>query len=187
MKKVKPDRLVDEEKIIEAFLNQDSVVLNQVYQHLLPKVKMYILRNSGNQQDAEDIMNEAFMTVYTHILSNKYSPTGKFEPFFMIICRNIWLKKLRKKKYQSDQEIENIAISETPNEDIEQMIEEEQLIQRILTELKNLDPKCSQLLNMFYYEKKRLREIADNFGWTEKFAKNKKSRCMKALKKLVGV
>ena len=84
--------LSHEEEIVAAFENQDQSTLGRIYQLLFPKVRRYVLKNSGSVEDSEDLMNEAFMAVYTQILSQKYQLRGRFEPFFMIICRTIPLK-----------------------------------------------------------------------------------------------
>ncbi len=50
---------------------------------------------------------------------------------------------------------------------------------------KLLGNPCKQLLTTFYFEKKSLREIADELQIEENTARNKKYRCMEKLREMV--
>ena len=52
---------------------------------------------------------------------------------------------------------------------------------------KHLGPKCREVLSYFYYEKRSMQEIAKLTGLANKqVAKNKKSLCLKLLRKMIG-
>ena len=51
---------------------------------------------------------------------------------------------------------------------------------------KKLGKECKELLEVFYFEKKSLREIAAQFNIGEASARNKKYRCIQKLRSLTG-
>ena len=55
-------------EILKAIKNQqDDKVLNNLYDSVLPKVKRYICSNSGNEEEAYDIFQDAVLIFYKQV------------------------------------------------------------------------------------------------------------------------
>ena len=67
-------------------------------------------------------------------------------------------------------------------DEVGDMEEEYERIKKLETVFQKLGDACRTLLQMFYYKKSSLKEVAEVMGITEKTAKNNKYRCMQSLK-----
>ena len=78
-----------------------------------------------------------------------------------------------KKVTRINEETDHFSEDILPEEDV-----------RYITEVKNnfkhLGDNCREILKRFYYQKESMREIAENFNWTEATAKNNKYIMMNA-------
>jgi len=50
--------------ILEAIRNGEDGVLMHLYKQVLPKIKNYILKNNGSEDDAKDIFQDAVVIFY---------------------------------------------------------------------------------------------------------------------------
>src|SRR6187402_841253 len=90
-----------EKELIKGLKNQKEEAYSALYDQFFPSVKYYILRNSGNQQDAEDIFQETSIVLLQKIRSEELELTASLKTYFYSISRNLWLKKLRDSKKTS--------------------------------------------------------------------------------------
>jgi DNA-directed RNA polymerase specialized sigma24 family protein len=49
---------------IEALLHNETQVVGEIYRRFAPKVKYYVLQNSGSADDAADIFQESLVDIY---------------------------------------------------------------------------------------------------------------------------
>lgn len=112
----------------------------------------------------------------------------KFQPlhesaltgYFYTIARNKWLQQLRKTKNKLTVSLLELDLSvDESNEGSEELELFRKAVQNCY---KLLDKRCRELLSLFYFRKKNLREIADQNSWTEASAKNNKYRCLQKLR-----
>lgn len=133
------------------------------------KDKMYHLgyRMLGNAQEAEDVVQETFLRVYTNL--HKYDDTQKFSTWIYRIATNLCIDRLRKKKnvYSLDAEMTdgdgNDFYSLLPSEE---ETPEEQLVltetqQRIRRAIEDLPEKYKSVVILKYLHDQSLQEIAD--------------------------
>src|SRR5262245_15102808 len=62
------------------------------------KAYNFAYRLAGNEQDARDLVQEAFMHALRHF--EKYDPTRPFEPWVNRILKNIFLDGMRKYQHK---------------------------------------------------------------------------------------
>ena len=60
-------------------------------------VRSYILKNSGNNDDIDDVLQDACIAIWEKINNNSLVLNSKLSTFVFAIAKNIWLKKLNKK------------------------------------------------------------------------------------------
>ncbi len=161
-----------------------SKALEYLYEKNYPGIARFILSNSGNEADAKDIFQDGLIVFYEKVLHPKFVKTSTLKNFLFGICRNLWLKRLRKassKREESTDEIKESLLVEDTSE-LELMREQDELVANLLQQL---DEKCRKVLILFYFERKSMRDIADLLGMAnDRVAKNKKSRCMDKLREI---
>lgn len=155
------------------------------YQDFYSIIEKNILANSGDEQDAEDIFQDGLIVLYHQIKKNQLHLTCSLSTYFYSICRNLWLKRLRKSSRVvelSDTLQQYVAVEESHLKTLEKT-EEKKMVASFLDQL---NESCRQILFYFYFEKIRMTEIAERMGLSgEQVAKNKKASCMKKLKALI--
>ncbi len=178
-----------DENILTSLRSTDSRVVDQafiqLYKLAFDAISRFIQRNSGTLSDAEDIFQDSLVVLYNQIKQGELKLNCTIKTYLYSICRNLWLKRLRKGKKEvalTDQ-METIPINPEHLEDIDG----DERSHTIAKLLGSLGEDCRDILLHFYFERMSMREIARKMNLSsEQVAKNKKSNCMKNLKKKIA-
>lgn len=178
-------------KVVSAIKANDNSVLKRLYQENYKKVEVFILKNSGSMPQAKDTYQEAFIAMYQNIKAGKFTPTNDtaLQGYLYQIAKNKWTDFLRSSRYKKTAQMaEGFIIKDEDVSLIEfDISEEEYNPQNIAMEAFNhLGNECKKLLEVFYFQKKTMREIAAAFDIGEASARNKKYRCIQKLRSLVS-
>ena len=88
--------LNDEKRLIEKAQDGNKSALNTLILNNYDILSGYILKMTGNADEASDIINDTVIKVTLNI--KKYKPTGKFSTWMITIATNIYRDSLKKKK-----------------------------------------------------------------------------------------
>ena len=163
----------------------DATTLKNLYKTNFAKVKRYVLKNSGDEQQAKDVYQEAFVAMWRNIKNDRFTAESEnaINGYIFQIAKYKWLDHVRSVKYKNttfiNREIEydepDIEIGEATNKKI-----------KILMDcIGNLSERCQNLLKLFYFERKPYKEIAQILSMDEASARNAKYRCQEQLKKMI--
>lgn len=165
--------------------SRNDLALSFLYKKNYHIVASYIQKNSGTAIDAEDIFQDSIIVLYNQVKKGGFRLESSIGTYLYAIARNLWLKNLRKvgREIELTSDHQSIPIEQTHLQALEQN-EKSALIANLLNEL---GEKCKEILLLYYFEKIRLKEIAERMNWgSEQVAKNSKARCMKKMRELVG-
>ena len=176
--------------LIKAIKSNDSVALKSLYASNYYKIECLVLKNSGTKDHAKDVYQEAFICVWKNIKNDSFVPQNEsaLQGYLYQIARNKWMDVLRSKQFKKTVHVSKLEYFEPADHGIEKNdddIFKEQRIVDIMTVFKSMGSPCKELLTTFYFEKKSLRDIADDLQIEENTARNKKYRCMEKLRELV--
>ena len=147
-------------------------------------IKKFVTSNSGTISDADDIFQETAITLYQNIQKPDFELKGHIRNYSYTIARNLWLGELRKQKHTSpltEYETASLQSYET-YEDQYPEIDRTKFI-KVLFE--NVTETCKKILEMVYFFKYSMEEVAKEMGYTNaKNAKNQKFKCMNRIKTL---
>lgn len=150
-----------------------------------PVVKKFILKNSGTRQEAEDIFQEGLVIFCRKLESTGFVLSSSINTYVYGICRLLWMDELKKKKRQLNTDMPGLA-AESTNERIDEDIEDDRPVRQAQEAILKLGQKCRELLELFYFKKSSMKDIAGLLGFSsEKVAKNQKYRCLEKAKELV--
>jgi len=90
--------LFTEDKIKEAFKKNDNSFITSLYKSHYPTVKKFVLFNTGNEEDAKDLLQEALMIILQKVKNNSFALSCSFSSYLYSIIKNLWLKELRQKR-----------------------------------------------------------------------------------------
>ena len=171
---------MEDQKIIDLIKSQKhNKVFTTLYKYF-PVVKKMILANGGRSEDAEDIYQEALIVFYKKAGSADFKLTSSINTYLYSISRFMWKDQLKKQQKHSFVEIEKEQVNET--EFITEIEAENQfkLAEKVISELGG---RCKELLILFYFHSKKLKDIATKMGYnSENTAKNQKYKCLEAAK-----
>ncbi|MFT5724071.1 MAG: RNA polymerase sigma factor (sigma-70 family) [Bacteroidia bacterium] len=89
------DKRDTEWKLVEQCLQGDHSAFEKLYKMLSPKMYAVSLRYTQQDQDAQDVLQEAFIRIYKNLAQFKFS--GSFEGWCRRIVSNTAIEALRKK------------------------------------------------------------------------------------------
>ena len=178
-------RKLTDQQILE-FLKGDSSAQQEkafraMYKQFFQSVETLVRTNNGTKQDAEDIFQDALVAVFNNIREDQFTLQSTLKTYVFSISRYIWLNKLRRHGRETDLNSEHEQI-EIPENQMKALVkgERSEIIANLVAKMCE---ECRQLLLYFYYDRLRMKRIAElmNFS-SEQVTKNKKSRCMKKLR-----
>jgi RNA polymerase sigma factor (sigma-70 family) len=177
-------RTLSQEELINKICENRSEALTEMYKVGFPKVRTYILKNNGDEDQAKDIYQESFIVAWQQVKSGGFKPenTSSLQGFIYQVAKNKWLDWLRSSKYKKVVALGDQNFSFSHEEEID---DHEEKVNRLNTAFKGLGDNCKELLKSFYFEKASIGELAKKFGWTPQTAKNNKYRCMETLRKII--
>lgn len=126
--------LVVEDRLIKKVAKYDSVAFEQLYNDASGAVFGLAMSILGNQADADDVVQETFISIYNN--ASNYKGKGKAMAWIFTIARNNALMKIRDRKKHSHvdlDEVYNVGEENTVDDDMYK----ENLISVLLETLKD--------------------------------------------------
>lgn len=173
---------------IQQLQKGDHKAIKELYHIAYASCAKMIINNSGSEEDARDIFQEALLVFIKKLQTPNFELTAQPKTYLYAVCRNLWLKQLQKKKrhkgtVQIDDPDNTISLIQVDEIAEKKAIEaKHELISEIMEDISG---DCKELLLAFYFKKMPLKEIAAIMDYSDGFVKVKKKRCMDALKKKV--
>ncbi len=169
---------ISEEKLIESCKKQNIRAQGRLYDKYSSKFLGVCLRYTSNKQEAEDLLHDAFIKIFTKI--EQYSGQGSFEGWMRRIVANTAIQFLRDRAKE--------IATNTLNDNHLNIIEEEELeipalkpgvLMDILQRLPN---GYKLVFNMYVFEKMTHQEIAEKLGISQGTSKSQLNRARGYLK-----
>src|ERR1051326_6837378 len=137
-----------DQKYIDALLNDDKPVLEELYKKFFLRIKIMIIQHHGNETDAADIFQDALLAIYHKVKTQEFAIGSSFEAFLFVICRNKWIKELNKRKIRwvtidADSELN---IGEDSFKQSEECLLHQERKNLILEKVSQLGEACKKLL-----------------------------------------
>jgi RNA polymerase sigma factor (sigma-70 family) len=167
----------EEKELFERICKGDEKALEFLYKKYYRMMTKMVINNSGTEEEARDIYQDALIVFWQKAVSGKLVMTSKMSTYVYSICQNLWRKELDRKKRLSNEEKD---VSITTDSDVEER-------NRIIGEcLDKLDETCRKILMYYYFEEMSMQDIADKLGFANTdTTKTKKYKCKKKLDELV--
>ncbi|MEM5564060.1 sigma-70 family RNA polymerase sigma factor [Psychroserpens sp. AS72] len=174
-------------QLITAIKDNNSIALKAFYTSNYPKIEALILKNSGSQDHAKDIYQDAFISMWNNIRNESFVPQNDtaLQGYLYQIAKNKWMDVLRSKRFKTTQSLTEERTLFLKQDDTIEDDDHDKKLNITMTAFKDLGQPCKDLLKTFYFDKKSLREIASDLNIEETSVRNKKYRCMEKLRATV--
>ena len=166
--------------IIQECIKKDRVAQSQLYGLFAAKMLVVCMRYSKNKEEAEEILQEGFMKVFTFI--HQYTFSGSFEGWIRKIMVNCALQRFRNKSaLHAVVDIDSVNLEQFSSENVLSQIGVKELLKMI----QFLPPAYKLVFNLYVFEGMKHREIAEQLGISEGTSKSNLSDARAILQKAV--
>lgn len=162
------------EKLINSCKEKDSKAQSQIYQLFAGKLFAICLKYSKNYQDAQDNLQNGFITIFDKIEQYKFK--GSFEGWIKRITINTVLQTYRQKK------VLNLVTEEIPDEVEVEIDNEDVSLDYLLGLIQELPNQYRLVFNLYVLDGYPHKEIAEMLGISEGTSKSNLSRARGILK-----
>lgn len=165
------------EEYLENGILDIETVMNQYTNYIYTIIKNK--SSAFNQEDIEEIISDVFLTLWNN--REKLDCDKNLSSYIAGITKNLIKKKQRDRKiYENLDDYEEQLIT---SEKIDLYFEEQEQNEIIIQELDKFKNEEQTIFLMFYYQNRKIREIANFLNISESKVKMKLSRTRKKLKR----
>jgi RNA polymerase sigma factor (sigma-70 family) len=129
---------------------------------LLPRYTLTLLgvcmKYLKNEEDSRDCVQQIFLKVINEM--HKYK-VDYFKSWIYMIAKNHCLMKLRGSKNYTLEWNEKILATENDYAEINDLIEKDKLLQKLIEAIQELNPEQQECVNLFYLQKKSYLQVAE--------------------------
>ena len=173
-----------DELIIAEIRKKNEVALQELYKMYYPMVVHLVCTNSGTEQEAKDVYQDAMIAFYDRVQQPDFVLTCKIKTYLYAVSRRLWLKRLtHKKRYHGNvEEAESFLRVDEEMKSVEEL-EDDYL--KMNEAMDSLGEPCLGIIRDFYVHGSSMDDISAKYGYTNADnAKNQKYKCLQRLKKL---
>ena len=171
---------MDEESLIAGCIKGNQMAQKALFDSFSPKFFALCLRYMRSTDDAEDVLQEGMVKIFTKL--PEYKGKGSFEGWMRRIIVNTCLDQIRKnQKLKLDVSIDKEEYKLSMNANILENMSANELIE----EIKKMPPGYRVVFNMFAVEGYSHQEIAEKLGVKESTSKSQYLRARAYLKERI--
>lgn len=170
-----------ERDLIQACVAKERWAQKQLYEDHYTLLMGVCLRYSNSQDDAMDILHEAFIKILTHI--HRYQPGTSLIAWMRRIAVNTAIDYYRMQTRRRTDDLENAYHVQTQDPDALSKL----TVQEIITCIQQLSPAYRSVFNLYVIEGFSHREIADMLEITESTSRSNLVKARSKLKDLLSV
>lgn len=173
-------------ELIEGLRTEDELTLGQMYRSHINIALDLVQKNGGSRDDAYSIYHDSIIALIENIRANKFKEESKLKTYLTSIMKLKWLRELKRRKQHNNINLDNLKTDIA--EEALYFVEDDpkhQAIKILTKKMSELNEDCRKILVSFYYQRKKLKDMALEFNYTEGSIRVKKLRCLNSLKDLI--
>lgn len=170
----------DWQYILESCKKGNAVAQRQLYERFKDKMFVLCLRYANSREDAEDLLQEGFVTVFKDL--PQYKGIGNFEGWVRKVILNVALQHIRKQKHLFQTvELKNLDVEE----EHEELVFEEHVAKNLIQLMQQLPPGFRAVLNLYVLEDYSHQQIAKELNISVGTSKSQLNRAKKLMKNMI--
>lgn len=168
-----------DEILLDGLKAKTEKSIYDTYVQFYPTVEKYVVMNSGNAADAEDIFQDTVMVLLNYVCKDEFRLTCSMKTLVFAISRRLWLKQLRNRSRN-----ETLFELETEQKDFLTNWEEVEMSERRYNSLpqvlSRISVHCSGLLKELFLTG----NIPDHYKNNHSM-RNQKYKCLEQARKMM--
>lgn len=172
-----------DQKYIDGLVENDDLLISEIYKRFSAKMKNWIIKNSGSVADAGDIFQEAIITIYHQALEKDLTLTCPFEAYLFVIIKRMWFKELKKRGRKGVTiDVDEVYHIGTNNiKELEEALVQQEKESKVMHLFETLGESCRKIIRMCLKKDRSQEEIAKELAISYGYLRKKKSECMAKL------
>lgn len=180
---------LSDDQLLAGLADGSDAILTELYKRYFPVVLHLVTSNSGTEDDAKDIYQEALIVLYEKVTEGSLELHCQLKTYLYSIGRRLWLKQLslrnRNSPMQSGIDLVDTDSPVSVDEELTEQEVRDRQFELMADSLDRLGEPCRTLLEDFYIRHLSMQDITDKFGYTNADnAKTQKYKCLMRLKRL---
>jgi len=168
--------------LLDKLKTEDNTSFELLYKFYFPSIASFVKKNSGTNEDAEDIFQEAVVVLLTKVRRKDFILTSSMNTYLYGIAKNIWFKRLRSHTYLT---LDDHEISYDETEIFLAKLDDEKSKEVLIHGwLSKISKNCQWILKAIYFYEESMEGLIKKMGWKNKHsASNQKYKCIQQVKK----
>ena len=160
--------------------------IKYLYNNYFEFLKLFIVQNKGNEQDAQDIFQEVIVSFINLVKQEKFRGESSIKTFLYSMNRNIWFNELKKRERSTIREKKYEQLSTGEEKTMFNTLEHKEASDQLIAIMDSLGENCKKILVLFYYENYSMKDLLEELDYeNEQVVRNKKYKCLKKLEELI--
>lgn len=177
---IRDNQNIQERDLIKGSIEGDAKMQEALYQRFAPKMYAVCMRYAGNNDDAQDLLQEGFIKVFRNL--DKFRNEGSFEGWMRRVFVNTSIEQFRRKVHlNSISEKEEVGLEDASVSVLDQLAERD-----IIQLVQELSPGYRAVFNLYVIEGYSHKEIAEMLQISEGTSKSQLARAKSILQKKVA-
>lgn len=176
---------MDEKSLLKKLRNKDEKALGDIinlYNAYVTTIVGGLLSSKGTKEDMEEVIADTFIALWETAERIDYEKFSSIKAYIGVIARNKAKDRLRTFHGQDLYLSDDILIVDNSMEQIIIQKEQQRIINKVLKQLKPLDWK---IFMAYYYQYKKVDEIAEELQMNPQTVKTRMRRGRELLKKIL--
>ena len=177
---------MNKENTIEEYIVKNNLDMEKVMEDYYNYIRT-IIKNAHSLgiEDEEEIISDVLLIIWKN--KNKLDRKSKFSPYIAGVTKNVIYRKYKEIRsdtkyveYEYEEEIES-------DFDINKIIEQKEINDCIVNNLKEIGNTEYDIFTKFYYEGKKIKQIAKELNLSVSNVKTKLHRTRKKIKQILKI
>jgi RNA polymerase sigma factor (sigma-70 family) len=161
--------------------------VREIYRKHFEQLSWFILNNSGNREDAEDMFQEVVVNFIDAVQKDKFRGESSVKTFLYALNKHAWLNELKRRGRAMKREMKFDKEHDKDELDVSHHIADQEAKRMVMKVVEQLGDACKKILVMFYYENLSMKDILGKTEYeTEQVVRNKKYKCLKQLEQMLN-
>lgn len=173
--------------LVERARKGDKTASAELYEKMYDKLYFFALKNVRSKEDAEDIVQEAFMKALESL--GELNSSESFSGWIYSVTYNLCIDKMRGGKrvarFETEDDRDNAIENSALNEPVmvpEDYMQNEETKRQIKDVIDGLRPDMRSAVILYYYDQMSIAEIAETMNLSESSVKSKLYQARKKIK-----
>lgn len=145
---------------------------------------LYAARFMDTREDAEEITQEVFVKFWEKC--DTLSPDSSIKSYLYRSVHNSCLNAIKHEKVKDSYRQYMVQFMESSSESVIEPEDPDELRARIVGEIDNLPPRCSEIFKLSRFEGLKYQEIAEHLGISVKTVEVQMGKALKVLREKLG-